>query len=125
MSQYTVTLLMSSTRTRILILDGRDEILRAVLPPPRQVRNVRAATTLLEGLALWLDRSPRVVVSADDLDGTSLLGLTDDFGVPQRGVFYTIEVVERRGRRRRHRTLRGVGDFSDLRQLSLIEGAAG
>lgn len=121
MSQYTVTLLTSAARTRVLLVDGTDEILRAVLPAPMQVKNVRAATTLLEGMALWLDRPPRVVVSADELDGTSLLGLTDDFGVPHRSVFYTVEVVERRARRR-GRTLGGVGDFRDLRQLNLIAG---
>ena len=119
MSEYTVTMLMSATRTRVLVVDGTDEILRAHLPATRQVGSPRAAATLLEGLALWLDRPARVVVSADELDATSLLGLTDDFGVPRRSVYYNVEVVERRVRRPGRR-LGGVGDFRELRQLSLI-----
>jgi hypothetical protein len=122
MSQYTVTMSLSGTRTRILVTDGDDELMRAVLPATRQVRHPRAALMLLEGLALWLDRPPRIAVSAADLDGTSFFGLTDDFGNPQQSVYYSVEVVERPVRRR-SKGLGGVGDFRDLRQLSLIGGA--
>lgn len=121
MSEYTVTMSFSGVRSRILITAGTDEILRAVLPPPRQVRHTRCALAFLEALALWLDHSPRVVVSAAEVDATSLFGLTDDFGTPQRGIFCNVEVVERKPRRRGTR-LAGVGDFRDLRQLSLIPG---
>ena len=72
-------------------------------------------------MALWLDRPPRVVVSAADTDATSFFGLTDEFGNPQRSVYYTVEVVERPVRRRAKR-IPGVGDFRDLRQLSFIGG---
>jgi hypothetical protein len=34
------------------------------------------------------------------VDATSLFGLTDDFGTPQRGVYYHVEVVEPKPRRR-------------------------
>src|ERR1039458_304705 len=94
MSEYTVTMSFSGVRSRILVTAGTDEILRAVLPPPRQVRHTQAALSFLEALALWLDHSPRVVVSAAEVDATSLFGLTDDFGTPQRGVYYHVEVVE-------------------------------
>ena len=121
MSEYTVTMSFSGVRSRILVTAGTDEILRAVLPPPRQVRHTQAALSFLEALALWLDHSPRGVVSAAEVDATSLFGLTDDFGTPQRGLFCDVEVVERKPRRRGTR-LAGVGDFRDLRQLSLIPG---
>jgi hypothetical protein len=121
MSQCTVTISMSGMRTRILVTDGTDELLRAVLPPPTQARDPRAAQTLLEGLALMLGHAVRVVVSAGDLDGTSFFGLTDEFGIRQNTVFYSVEVIERT-RRRRSRRLAGVGDFRDLRQLSLVAG---
>jgi hypothetical protein len=121
MSEYTVTMSFSGVRSRVLVTAGTDEILRAVLPPPRQVRHTQAALSFLEALALWLDRSPRVVVSAAEVDATSLLGLTDDFGTPQCGVYYNVEVVEPKPRRRGKR-LAGVGEFRDLRQLSLIPG---
>jgi hypothetical protein len=92
-----------------------------VLPPPSQIRHERAVLSLLQGLAMWLDRAPRVVVSADEGDATFLFGLTDELGNPQRSVYYTVEVVERRARRRGQRVA-GVGDFRDLRQLSLLRG---
>jgi hypothetical protein len=121
MSEYTVTMSFSGVRSRILVTAGTDEILRAVLPSPRQVRHTQAALSFLEALALWLDHSPRVVVSAAEVDATSLFGLTDDFGTPQRGVYYHVEVVEPRPRRR-GKKLAGVGEFRDLRQLSLVPG---
>jgi hypothetical protein len=121
MSEYTVTMSFSAARSRILVTAGTDELLRAVLPPPRQVRHNRAALSLLEALALWLDRSPRVVVSADESDATYSFGLTDEIGNPQRSVYYTVEVVQRPARRRGRRIV-GVGDFRDLRQLTLVHG---
>jgi len=121
MSEYTVTMSFSAARSRILVTAGADELMRAVLPPPRQVRNDRAALALLEALALWLDRCPRVVVSAAEADATYSFGLTDEVGNPQRSVYYTVEVVER-PLRRRGRRVPGVGDFRDLRQLSLVRG---
>jgi hypothetical protein len=121
MSEYTVTMSFSGVRSRILVTAGTDEILRAVLPAPRQVRHTQAASSFLEALALWLDQRLRVVVSAAEVDATSLFGLTDDFGSPGRGVYYQVEVVERKPRRRGRR-LAGVGEFRDLRQLSLLSG---
>jgi len=121
MSEYTVTMSFSPARSRILVTAGADELLRAVLPPPRQVRHDRAALSLLEALALWLDRCPRVVVSADEADATYSFGLTDEIGNPQRSVYYTVEVVAQPARRRGRRIV-GVGDFRDLRQLTLIHG---
>lgn len=121
MSEYTVTMSFSAARSRILVMAGADELMRAVLPPPRQVRNDRAALSLLEALALWLDRCPRVVVSADEADATYSFGLTDEVGNPQRSVYYTVEVVARPARRRGRR-IAGIGDFRDLRQLGLVPG---
>jgi len=121
MSEYTVTMSFSGVRSRILLMAGTDEILRAVLPPHRQVRHTEAALSFLEALALWLDQSLHVVVSAAEVDATSLFGLTDDFGTPGRGAYYQVEVVEPKPRRRGRR-LAGVGEFRDLRQLSLLSG---
>jgi hypothetical protein len=120
-SQYTVTMSMSAARTRILLTDGDDELMRAVLPPMKQVLHDRAAHLLLEGLALWLDQTPHVVVSAGDADATFFFGLTDELGNPRRGLFYEVEVVDKPVRRRGKR-IAGLGPFGDLRQLSLLHG---
>jgi hypothetical protein len=121
MSEYTVTLSLSAARSRVLLTAGPDELLRAVLPPPSEIRHERAVVSLLQSMGMWLDRAPRVVVCADEGDATFLFGLTDELGNPQRSVYYTVDVVERRARRRGRRVV-GVGDFRDLRQLSLVRG---
>ena len=121
MSQCTVTISASRKRTKMLVTEGSDEVMKAVLPAPSPGRHPRALQTLLEGLALMLGQAVRVVVSAADLDETSFFGLTDDFGTRPNSVYYTVEVVEPRARRPAKK-ISGVGDFRDLRQLSLVPG---
>jgi hypothetical protein len=121
MERYAITVAPSGARTRLLLTSGPDELMRAVLPPPREIRHDRAAVTLLEGLSLWLDQRLRVVLSADTRDASFCLGLTDELGCGCGSIFYDVEVVER-GPRRRGTRLRGVGDFGDLRQMRLWGG---
>jgi len=120
MESYTVVLSPSPKWTRVLLCQGPDELLRAILPPPSQVRHERAAATILEGLSLWLDTSLRVVLSMDARETGFCLGLTDELGVGMRSVFFRVEVAERGGRRRRGTRIRGVDDLGDLRQLCLV-----
>lgn len=121
MSQFTVMLSSSASRTRLLLLDGRDELMRAVLPPGHLLRQRRAATALLEGIALWLDTRLSVVLSADDADTSYFLDLADEFGCPARSVYFDVRFIEPRVRRRPRR-IGGVSDFADLSQLSLLVG---
>lgn len=125
MDAYKVILSPSAKWTRVLVSHGPDEVLRAILPSPSQTKHVRAATTFLEGLSLWLDAMLPVVLSADDRQATSCLGLTDELGAGHRSVFYSVEVAVRGGRRRRGTRIRGVGDFADLRQLRLVSDEVG
>jgi hypothetical protein len=106
----------SMKRTRVLVMQGPDEVLRAILPAPWQVREMRAAATLLEGLALWLDSTLDVVLSVDAEDSGFCLGLADPTGVGY-GVYYQVEVRRRGDRPRRGVRIHGVGDFADLRQM--------
>jgi hypothetical protein len=119
--RYQVVIVPSATRTRVLVTEGSDELLRAVLPSPSQLRHERATTTFLEGLALWLDAKLHVVLSVDAREAGCCLGLTDELGVEVRSLFFDVEVRDRQVRRRRRgRRIRGLGDFADLRQLQLI-----
>jgi hypothetical protein len=118
--RYQVVIVPSATRTRVLVTEGSDELLRAVLPSPSQLRHERATTTFLEGLALWLDAKLHVVLSVDAKEAGFCLGLTDELGVGMRSLFFDVEVRDRRARRRPGRRIRGVGDFVDLRQLRLV-----
>lgn len=117
---YTVVVIPSAARTRVLLTEGPDELLRAVLPPPSQLQHERAAITFLESLALWVNAKLHVVLSVDVREAGQCLGLTDELGVGVRSLFFDVEVRDRRARRRRGQRIRGIGDFADVRQLRLI-----
>lgn len=117
--KYTVVIVPSTTRTRVLVSHGPDELLRAILPPPSAVHHERAAIALLQGLAQWLDAKLHVVLSVDEREAGFCLALTDEMGIGTRSVFFDVEVHDRRARRRRGQRIRGIGDFADLRQLCM------
>ena len=108
-------------RTRLLITRGPVDIGKVVLPPAAMVHR-RAATTLLEGLSLFLGERLSVVLCVDESsDSSSELGLLDGLGCGERSVFYEVGVAVRasRAQRRASRALRlPDGDFRDLRQLT-------
>jgi hypothetical protein len=108
-------LLLKPTRetTRLYLTVGGNELLRAVLPPSAACMHPRSAPTLLEGLALWLQRPLSVVLYAADGDASSALGLSDGFGFGYQTVHYEVEVVDPTCRRQR------LGSFADLRQLQM------
>jgi hypothetical protein len=105
----------SSEVTRLYLTWGETELLRAALPPPG-AQHPSAASTLLEGLSLWLQRPLSVVLCADAEETSSALGLCDGFGFGHETLHYDVEVVDPR------RPRRGLGSFRDLRQLSLRTG---
>jgi hypothetical protein len=117
----TVTIAPEPDRVRILATTPTHDVLKAVLGPARQA-HPRAAATLLEGIALWHQRPLSVVLSADDTADGCALGLCDALGFG-RSLHYEVglAIAEDRRLRRRRRDLRGLGDFRDLRQLSLLE----
>jgi hypothetical protein len=120
MDEYKLVVFPTAKWTRLLLTLGPDELLRAILPSPPLVRHARAATTLLEGLSMWLDTALPVVLSADDEDFGFRLNLTDEMGLGAKSLYYHVEVAERARRQRRGKRIRGVADFSDLRQLRLV-----
>jgi hypothetical protein len=106
--------------TRILVMEGRDERLRAVLGPAYGT-HPRAAATLLEGLALWHQMPLAVALCVDDSASSSALHLYDALGEGARNVHFDVGIVVR-DHRARGRRLSCLGRFGDLRQLTL-EGA--
>jgi hypothetical protein len=118
MDPYTLVLKTSAEETRVLLRQGPDDLLRAILPGTSRLTGPKAALTFLEGLSLWLGQRLRVVLSADALDAWSLLGLTDGLGVGASSLFFTVEVLDPPVRRRGYR-IRGIGDFAELRRICL------
>lgn len=117
---YKVVIVPSATRTRVLVAEGPDELLRAVLPSP-SLQYERATIAFLEGLALWLNAKLHVVLAVDTKEVGCCLGLTDELGVGVRSLFFDVDVRDRHVRRRRRgRRIRGLGDFVDLRQLRRV-----
>jgi hypothetical protein len=108
----------SESRTRVLLMQGQDELLRAELPPLRKLHNERSVTRLLEAVSLWLDQRVFVALCADELGDSFRLGLTDEMGKGATTVFYVVEPLPLT-HSPRPRRLRGVGDFGDLHQLWL------
>lgn len=118
MNRLTVTLDPRGEETRLLMMEGRDERMRAVLGPATRT-HPRAAETLLEGLALWHQQALSVVLCADVGGDMSPLRLEDALGFGVRNVHFEVEVaLGQRGRRPRR--LSGLGNFGDLRQLCLL-----
>jgi hypothetical protein len=103
----------SPSRTRLLLMDGPDELLRAALPP-MPAAHLRAVSTLLEGIALWTQRRLSVVLCADAEVASCVPDLCDGLGYGRETLHYAVEVFEPRNRRR------GLGSFRDLRQLVLV-----
>ena len=116
----TVMIAPEPDRVRLLATTPTHDLLQAILGPIR-LAHPRAAPTLLEGLALWHQRPLSVVLSADDADGGSALGLCDALGYG-RTLHYEVGLAfpDRAVRaRRRRRDLRGLGSFRDMRELAL------
>lgn len=110
----------SRAQTRVLMMHGGHEVLRAVLPAPLFAHR-RAASTLLEALSLWYQKRLSVVLCAnDEVGSSSALGLCDEvFDLPAANVYYEVGVADLRPRRRQR--LGGPGDFRDLLRVSLVE----
>lgn len=117
-NRLTVTLDPRPAETRVLMMEGGDERLRAILGPSTRA-HPRAAETLLEGLALWHQQALSVVLCAGSGDGTSPLRLEDALGFGVKNMHFEVEVAVVGGRRRRPRRLGSLGSFGDLRQLCL------
>lgn len=115
MLQPTAFLKTGPISTKILVCLGEDEVLKAILPTTSPHR--RALPTLFEALALWHQASVHVVLSAAEAESWSRLGLVEDLCVSAETVHYTVEL--RHPDRERPQRIRGLGSFTDLRQLAL------
>ena len=120
MHRYIVTISTKGPQTRVLLTSGPDELMRSNLPPASCVYYERAVSTFLEGLSMWLDHKLHVVLSVDARDASYCLGLTDNLGIGEQHVFFDVEVRMHKSSRKQGSRIRGLGDFSDMRQMLLL-----
>lgn len=114
MEKITVVLAPEQTRTRLLVLNGEHDIMKAILGPASQGHR-RAVRTLLEGLSLWQQQTLSVVLHVDDPFDGHALGLCDALGFGERNLHYEVGIALPRTRR----SIRGIGDFGDLRRVEV------
>jgi hypothetical protein len=119
MNPIFVSLSPEPGRVRILVQTPERELLKAVLGPVSH-SHPRAAATLLEGLALWHQRQLSVVVCADESGHASASELYDALGMGDGRLHYEVGVAFHSHPHGRRVRLRGLGDFRDLRQLTLL-----
>lgn len=112
--EVVAVLLPNHAETKILVTRDGTEILHAVLGPPSQM-HPQAAVRLLEGLALWFERTVHVVLCATDQCDGSYLSLADTFGVGTNRLHYDVEIVPLHNARRPALRMGHRGDFGDLR----------
>ena len=117
MERITVTMQPLPRETRLLVMAGRHEVMRAILGPTT-ASHPRAAATLLEGLALWHQQALSVVLCADVEECSSATRMIDDLGFGTKTVHYHVDLAFC-AHRRRGRRIHGLGNFGDLRQLCL------
>src|SRR5580692_4058993 len=115
-----VRLSAEPTRTRLLMTQGPRDIGKVILPRAPSA-HPRAASTLLEGLSLFLGERLSVVLCVDERSPSSELFLLDGLGYGAASLFYDVGVAARLSPRagRAARKLRlADSDFRDLRQLT-------
>jgi hypothetical protein len=117
MESITVTMSPEHVRTRLQVSAGERPILRAILGPAQEA-DPRAAAMLLEGLALWSQACPFVVVCvARGEESSGALELCDALEVGRKRLFFDVgvAVLDRHALSRRYSS---VGEFRDLSRLS-------
>ena len=123
MPLWLTTLRTTREEVKVLVTSREgDDLLKARLPI--RSHHPRALCTLLEGVALWSGEPVSAVISAGECCA-AWLG-SDQWGGqlwPEESVL--VRFVPARPQPRRRRTLRGLGDFRDLRrQLRVVRGGA-
>lgn len=119
--RMTVTIAPTRDRVRILATTLGRDVLKAVLPPVETAHR-RAVTTLLEALSLWHGQPLSVVLSADESAPGHAMGLLDGLDFGESTLFYEVTVAAPDHGRRP--SLRGLGEFADLRRLALLTEAS-
>ncbi len=121
MEPITLAIAPERHQTRLLMMCGQSELLKAILGPP-STAHPRAAKALLEGLALWHQKTLSVVLSVDAEELPSDWGLCDQLGYGERNIHYDVTMAMRDPRVHRRTRMAGFGHFRKLQRLCLERG---
>jgi hypothetical protein len=127
MNELRMVLSPGPTATRVIAISGSatesETVLKARLSPTPS--HPRAVQWLLEAMALWQGTVVRAALCAGRPGRSYVTGLYPDWFADFGNALYTLELCEARRPGRRHQdAVGGMGDFRDLRQLSLDMGGA-
>jgi hypothetical protein len=118
MDELVMTIAATARETRVLLMHGPDEVMKARLRGVATPAHRFAGPMLCESMALWHDQRVRAVVSAESEDVLFGLGLCDGLGVARATLHYVVQPLfsddppPRRGQR-----LSGLGNFRGEHRL--------
>jgi hypothetical protein len=118
MDELVMTISATARETRVLLMHGPDEVMKARLRAVATPAHRFAGPMLCESMALWHDQRVRAVVSAESEDVLFGLGLCDGLGVARATLHYVVQPLfsddppPRRGQR-----LSGLGNFRGEHRL--------
>jgi hypothetical protein len=117
MDELVMAISASARETRVLLMQGPDEVMKARLRAGTMPAHRFAGPMLCESMALWHDQRVRAVVSADSEDVLFALGLCDALGVARATLHDAVESQLRHEPPRRGQRLWGLGDFRGEHRL--------
>lgn len=91
MDELVMTISASERETRVLLMHGPDEVMKARLRAATMPAHRFAGPMLCESMALWHDQRVRTVVSAESEQVLFALGLCDGLGVARTTLHYVVQ----------------------------------
>ena len=93
MDELVMTIAATARETRVLLMHGPDEVMKARLRAVATPAHRFAAPMLCEAMALWHDKRVRAVVSAESEEVLFVLGLCDGFGIVRATLHYVVQFL--------------------------------
>jgi hypothetical protein len=111
MDELVMTISATERETRVLLMQGPDEVMKARLRAVATPAHRFAGPMLCESMALWHDQRVRAVVSAESEQVLFALGLCDGLGVARATLHYVVQPLFSDDQPRRAHRLSGLGNF--------------
>jgi hypothetical protein len=117
MDELVMTIAATAGETRVLLMHGPDEVMKARLRAVSTPAHRFAGPMLCESMALWHDQRVRAVVSAEYEAILFALGLCDGLGIAHATLHYGVAPCLPGAPRRRGQRLPGLGAFHGEHRL--------